>query len=125
MDEIVYPSTEHAYQAAKFREPGIREKIRRASTPGKAKRASKNFAQTSMFTEAEKLDVMYRLLLQKFNKEPFKSKLLATHGQKIVEGNRWNDKFWGVCKGEGQNKLGKLIMDIRKQIRDKEDTCTT
>ncbi len=31
----------------------------------------------------------------------------------IVERNTWNDTFWGVCKGKGENHLGILLMEIR------------
>ncbi len=36
--------------------------------------------------------------------------------EELVEGNWWNDTFWGVCNGEGQNNLGKILMKIRKEI---------
>ena len=28
------------------------------------------------------------------------------------------DKFWGVSGGSGQNHLGKLLMKVRREIRD-------
>lgn len=38
--------------------------------------------------------------------------------KRITEGNYWNDKFWGVClkSNQGQNHLGKLLMNIREEI---------
>lgn len=117
LDGKKYSSTEHAYQAAKFYDPKIREKIAKAPTPGKAKRLARDHAQRRMLTPPEKLDVMYKLLLQKFKQEPFRTKLINTGKQKIVEGNRWNDTFWGVCRGKGLNNLGILIMDIRNQLQ--------
>lgn len=118
LDGVTYPTTEHAYQAAKFSESKDRQQIQRATTPGKAKRLARKFFKTRMFSDAEKFDVMYKLLLQKFQQELFKTKLLATGNKKIVEGNSWNDTFWGVCRGKGQNHLGNLIMDIRKQLQE-------
>ena len=68
-----------------------------------------------------KLHIMYKLLKLKFSYEPFKSKLIATGLENIVEANFWNDKFWGVdvkvTPNEGENWLGRLIMDIRNKIR--------
>jgi predicted NAD-dependent protein-ADP-ribosyltransferase YbiA (DUF1768 family) len=26
--------------------------------------------------------------------------------------------FWGVCRGKGENHLGKIIMDVRKEIQE-------
>ena len=66
-----------------------------------------------------KLYVMDYCLLQKFNQEPFKSKLLDTGDEYIMEGNWWGDKFWGVClkTNIGDNNLGKLIMQIRSSLK--------
>ena len=62
---------------------------------------------------------MKHSLIQKFNQEPYKSKLLNTENEFIQEGNMWNDKFWGVClkTGKGENNLGRMIMDIRTKLR--------
>lgn len=68
-----------------------------------------------------KLKIMYDVLVLKFTSEPFREKLLATGDQNIVEGNYWNDKFWGVdlkeTPNEGENWLGRLIMDIRNKLQ--------
>ena len=32
----------------------------------------------------------------------------------------WNDTEWGICNGIGNNKLGKILMRIRKILRDRE-----
>ena len=29
----------------------------------------------------------------------------------------WGDRFWGVCSGRGQNMLGRILMEIRKDLR--------
>ena len=33
-----------------------------------------------------------------------------------IEGNTWNDTFWGVCNGQGQNWLGKILMLVRSEL---------
>ena len=33
-----------------------------------------------------------------------------------VEGNNWNDTFWGVCRGKGRNELGKVLMKVRSEL---------
>jgi ribA/ribD-fused uncharacterized protein len=71
--------------------------------------------------ESVKLSVMYELLKKKFTQEPFRTDLLNTRGENIVEGNRWSDAFWGVdvkaTPNVGENWLGRLIMDIRTKIK--------
>jgi predicted NAD-dependent protein-ADP-ribosyltransferase YbiA (DUF1768 family) len=42
--------------------------------------------------------------------------LKATGDEELVEGNWWNDTFWGVCNGVGENNLGKLLMKIRAEL---------
>ena len=68
---------------------------------------------------------MYDICFKKFSQsEELKKKLLDTGDQELIEGNYWNDTFWGVCEGKGQNHLGKILMQIREELRgtDKEAT---
>ena len=44
-------------------------------------------------------------------------RLLATGDAILIEGNTWNDTYWGVCNGVGKNTLGQLLMKIREEIR--------
>jgi len=62
-----------------------------------------------------KFRVMKEILEIKFNKEPFRSKLLEIDGQ-ITEFNYWRDTYWGVCNGVGDNNLGKILMNIRDRL---------
>lgn len=40
-------------------------------------------------------------------------KLMNTGKAKLIQENDRNDTFWGVYKGEGENMLGKILMEIR------------
>lgn len=46
------------------------------------------------------------------------TKLLATRAKPLMEGNTWNDAYWGVkmpgC--EGQNMLGVLLEERRAEL---------
>lgn len=66
--------------------------------------------------------IMEELLRYKF-RDPFLMKLLVdTYPEELVEDNYWNDYYWGRCNGQGENHLGKLLMEIRdEQILVKED----
>ncbi len=44
-------------------------------------------------------------------------RLLATGDAELVEGNNWGDRFWGICRGEGRNELGKILMKVRDELR--------
>lgn len=112
-----YPSTEHAYQAAKTLDPIQRENIRTVAGPGVAKRLGQKVKIRDDWDQI-KLQIMYDLVHEKFSRYPMlKQMLLDTGDMKIVEGNTWGDTFWGICKGVGENHLGKIIMKVREELR--------
>lgn len=114
-DGDVYPSVEHAYCAAKTFELSLRVHIKTLPA-NKAKQFAKKFTLIPDW-KIIRFEVMNDLLLQKFSQEPFKSLLLATEDAYIEETNWWNDTTWGVCNGKGENRLGKMIMEIRSNLR--------
>lgn len=113
-----FPSVEAAYMSAKSDDWRWKEFCSDTSnSAGQIKKASKAVSLVDNW-EAIKVQVMRECVTQKFNQEPYKTKLKATGNTKIQEGNMWNDKFWGVClkTGYGQNILGKLLMEIRETL---------
>lgn len=63
-----------------------------------------------------KVKVMYRLVMQKFNRNPaLLNKLKNTKGI-IIEDNNWNDTFWGMCNGKGRNTLGVILTAVRNEL---------
>lgn len=115
--DVTYPTVEHAYQAAKFIDPCLRGLIKLARTPGEAKKMGRLYTLRPDWEE-RKEDVMRDLLIQKFGKSPYMEMLLDTGDAYIEETNWWNDRYWGVCKGEGLNRLGLMLMDIRANLRE-------
>lgn len=112
---IVYPSVEHAYQAAKTLDLVLRKEISDFLSPGQAKRVGQRLVIREDWEEV-KLRVMGRLLLTKFRPSSMVAwKLELTGERELIEGNHWGDTFWGVCKGEGRNELGKLLMAVRRK----------
>jgi ribA/ribD-fused uncharacterized protein len=121
LDGEEYPSVEHAFQAAKTMNPEEREKIRKSSTFTEAKKIGQNVKMRSDWEEI-KDGVMLNLLRQKFSKshEKLELMLIDTGTRHLIEGNKWHDKYWGVCycdkcMGKGRNKLGYLLMLIRAE----------
>lgn len=112
---IEYPSTEHAYQAAKTLDVGYRNFVAGLSTAAQAKRAGKA-AQLRSDWEQVKLQVMEDVLRLKFTDPDLAARLTATRGRELIEGNTWGDRFWGVCGGRGENHLGKLLTKIRDSL---------
>ena len=112
----MYPSVEHAFQAAKTLDPLARELIRTAPTPKEAKRLGRA-VDLRLDWEDVKVDVMRGLLVWKFLQEPYRSLLLSTGDEELVEGNFWRDQFWGKCDGVGENRLGRLLMEVRTGLQ--------
>ena len=48
------------------------------------------------------------------NREDFE--LLGDKHKAYEETNHWNDTYWGVCNGVGQNMLGRMLMFIRDNL---------
>lgn len=111
----MYPTVEHAYQAAKTLDGGVRKSIRTAETAGKAKKIGNSLHLRSDW-EDRKLPTMEELLRKKFNLPYLSRKLVGTSGELLIEGNTWGDHYWGVCDGWGENNLGKLLMRIRDEL---------
>ena len=111
-----YRSVEHAYQAFKSTDESTHELIRNAKSPGIAKRLGKSVQLTPDW-ETRKVDLMRELLRKKFENPLLRALLLVTDGADLVENNTWNDRFWGTCRGSGQNWLGKLLMEVREECK--------
>lgn len=114
---IHYPSTEHAYQASKCAEALDKLVIASMPTPGKAKRAGRDIKIRDDWDEI-KLQVMEDLQRLKYQDPELRERLLETDTLYIEETNTWGDTFWGVCKGVGQNHLGKILMKIRDELKE-------
>lgn len=118
----VYPSTEHAYQAAKTSELELREAIRNLKTAGQTKKAAK-LLTLSPDWYTRKLEVMEILTREKYTRHAdLKQKLVDTGDEELVEGNTWHDNEWGICSckncpGTGNNYLGKILMKIRSELK--------
>lgn len=116
LDDALYPTLEHAFQAAKTTDEYQRQEIRDAPTPGQAKRLGRRVDLPGDW-EARRVEVMRGLLVDKFTRHPdLASRLVATGTRRLVEGNTWGDRFWGVCDGQGHNQLGRLLMEVRAQL---------
>jgi len=61
---------------------------------------------------------MFEVVLAKFGcSEILADALLSTGDEKLIEGNTWNDRYWGVCDGKGLNKLGGILERVRDNLR--------
>ena len=110
-----FSNAEAAFQACKcmtFSEFQQFEKL----GPSEAKKLGRKVKLRPDWNEA-RISVMEQTLFNKFSKNiELTDKLIDTYPRLLIEGNTWNDTFWGVCNGEGENQLGKLLMSVRLMI---------
>ena len=115
---LTYITNEHFYIAMKTKDLNIRREV--SHHPLKGVKKLGNSFELREDWESIKLDIMLCGLRYKFSESNplLRDKLISTGDVYIQEGNYWNDKFWGVClkTGEGENYLGKLLMQVRKEI---------
>lgn len=114
---LTYPSSETAFQAAKC----LDMKDRKAFIHLNGYQAKKKGRKVNLRPDWEsvKIDIMHQILKQKFSNPSLKQKLLDTENAELIEGNTWGDTFWGVdiSTGKGENHLGKLLMQVRDELR--------
>lgn len=62
---------------------------------------------------------MYDICIAKFMQNKNLAQLLIETGDAtLIEGNTWGDRVWGVCDGVGENRLGKILMQIRAKMKE-------
>lgn len=118
IDGVLYPTSEHAYQAMKYTDPEGKELIRRAPSSLLAKVVAKTYqAARRSDWNTVKLDVMESILRIKLAQHEEVREALIRSGSEEIGEDSPTDDFWGIgANGNGQNHLGKLWMKIRDEI---------
>jgi ribA/ribD-fused uncharacterized protein len=122
LDGLVWPTSEHYFQAQKFAGTPYAEEIRRAATAKQAANLGRDRKHPLRKDwEQVKDSVMKRAVLRKFETHgEIGAVLLQTGDEDLVE-NAPGDYYWGCGKtGTGQNKLGKILMDVRAILRQRQ-----
>jgi hypothetical protein len=115
-DDATYPTNEHAFQAMKSTDPLIHRSVASAETPREAKELGRSLSRRPDW-EQIKEQVMLDLCRLKFATHPdLRDLLLSTGDAYLEEGNDWGDREWGTVGGQGQNKLGHILMRVRAEL---------
>jgi ribA/ribD-fused uncharacterized protein len=115
-DGHLYPSAEHAYQAAKADAESDRKMVASVSFPYTAKQIMRTLPIKAHW-DYRRVAIMWEIVQWKFASDEMADKLLATGDLHLEEGNWWGDRFWGTVGGHGENYLGRMLMDLRKNLR--------
>ena len=142
---ITYKNSEAAFQAQKFKDENVKRLFKsldpsKAKALGRAKiiflnpegeyyknklpsgigQRSNEFIKHTMKSDWDKIRVeeMYQIVKNKYEQnQDIKEVLLSTGERELIEGNTWGDKFWGKVAGVGSNFLGRILMQIRYELR--------
>ena len=115
-DGLKYGSSEAAFQAQKCEFPSKRKEFQNLH-PSKSKALGRKVTLREDWDEV-KNRVMLEIVRNKFKQNPeLKEKLIATGDAYLEEGNWWGDRTWGVCNGVGENRLGKILMKVRDELK--------
>ena len=118
-DGLTYQNSEAAFQAQKCINPKDRAQFA-ALSPTEAKKLGRSTSLRSDW-EQIKIQVMKDIVEAKFTQNPeLAKKLLETEDAYLEEGNDWGDRIWGTVDGIGANNLGRILMDVRDQLKEKQ-----
>jgi ribA/ribD-fused uncharacterized protein len=118
---ITFPTSEHYFQAYKFlgTNDAVFFQIAYSNTPREALDTARTYASyvRSDWHQGYKDQVMKDALLLKFTQLSNLRALLLETGNAILVEHTQNDNYWGDGgNGSGQNKLGQLLMEVRKVL---------
>ena len=108
-------TSEHAYQAAKFKSERIRSFISKAPSAYSAKMYAKRFSRhIRPDWESDKLRVMLEIVRRKLEQHEFIQQKLRESGEMQIVEDSPKDSFWGRGPDwKGENHLGRIWMDLR------------
>ena len=122
-----YTNAESAWQSGRLSKPKSR-KVFINMAPRSARLKGKGIKKIRFDWNKKKDLIMYQVVKDKFNRnEDIREKLFATGDEELVYGNLLHDNEYGNCtcpkcaEIEGENKLGKILMRVRTELREKEE----
>ena len=126
-DGKVWRTSEALFQSMRFDDDSVKEIIRGEKSPMGAKMKAKKNRDQMVVVPMSELDVenMRKCVKMKFDAHPqLKRQLMNTKDAFIYEdiGNRngerhkfWGAKKWSESEGDGNNMMGKILMDLREE----------
>lgn len=122
-DGYLWPTSEHAFQAKQFKQsaPKIYKQIQNARSAHDAQKiAFENRSKSDLNWKKTKETVMKEILICKVKQHPYVLKKLIESGDREIIEDSWRDNEWGWGENkDGENKLGKLWMEIRDLFKNK------
>ena len=121
LEDSVWLSAEHYYQASKYR-GSLRDKIRACENPEQAIKLGRGIFRKKRSDWNKIRDViMTRAMYCKCKTHTeVEQALLATENRPLAN-NTFGDYYWGVGRdGRGENRFGKILQNVRQKLRDEK-----
>lgn len=115
---VVWPTSEHYYQAQKFASETLQKEIQQATCPDKAFELSREYQEMVRPDWMDiRVEVMRYVVREKFLQNPQLAHFLVNTGQRELTEHSHKDPFWGDGgNGKGRNELGKILMEVRHEL---------
>ncbi len=121
IDGKTYQTVEHYFQACKATDEEDHEKVRLAGNPYKTKELGKSIRRRDDWEDI-KFGIMKKGCYAKFTRYKDLMKLLLSTGDLAIHENTLNDLEWGWFDNKGEDKLGRVLTEVREEIRKNADT---
>ena len=118
VDGINWPSSEHYYQAHKYIDPDLMEKVRAAKTPYDATVIGRDPTIPKRPDWDVYKDIAMEVAIRaKFEQYDYLKRLLKSTNEAVLHEHTKNDIYWGDGgDGSGKDKLGELLMKLRSAL---------
>lgn len=113
-------SVEHYFQAMKFSDTALQQRIRDASHPLLAQKiARRNFWKVRGDWKKIQRVIMTRATYTKCRTHPEVAEALLATGERMIVEQSLYDHYWGCGRDQrGYNYYGKMLMDVRQRLRE-------
>ena len=117
VNQVVGVTNEHVFQSLKTEDTQAANFILPLKSPHEAKKQGYAVTLRPNWNNI-RIGVMYQINKAKYLQNRYlRNKLINTGDAYLEETNTWNDTFWGISNGIGQNHLGKILMQIREEMK--------
>lgn len=126
LDEYEWPTAEHYYQAMKFEDKPYRDRIRLCQTTEEARKLGNRWLKRKRadFKQVRTI-LMTRAMYTKCKTYPKIAQTLIDTGDVQIAENSFSGYYWGCGRdGRGDNRFGKLLMNVRSKLLEERDQNT-